>query len=90
VSAPAEWDGSEQAAAGRWYEWTVKFRVNGLWVADGFDLTTERAQEILARELSYARGSELDAETIAAPDPELIALEQGYKSAADKKEKDGA
>lgn len=89
ASATTNWDGSEQAAAGRWYEWTVKFRVCGTWVADGFDLTTERAKSMIAGELSHAHGHEIDAETIAAPDPELIALEQGYANAEDKKRKDG-
>jgi hypothetical protein len=65
------------------YEWTVRFRVHKSWVADGFNLDDERAKEMLAHDLQFAYGHELDAKVMAAPDPERIAKEQGYKSAAE-------
>lgn len=53
-------------------KWTVEFEVSPNWVADGFDLTDDRAQEMLAHDLSYAYGHELGAKVIKSPKPELI------------------
>lgn len=51
-----------------WAEFTVTFRVAPCWVADGFNLTDERALEMLSNDLQYATISEeLDAQVIAAP-----------------------
>jgi hypothetical protein len=69
------------------FTWTVQFTVNPVWVADGFDLTDERALGMLAHDLSYANiGTELDAKVLTAPDPDEIAMEQGYKDDAHRKE----
>ncbi len=71
------------------FSWTVEFKVAKCWVEDGFDLDSERALDMLSRDLSYANiGFELDARTIKAPDPELIAKTMGYKSDADRQSKD--
>jgi hypothetical protein len=68
------------------FTWTVQFTVNPVWVADGFDLTDERALDMLANDLSYANiGTELDAKVLTAPDPDEIAMEQGYRDAAHMK-----
>lgn len=69
----------------KFYEWTVKIRVNAVWVADGFNLTEERLHNILAHHLNYAYGHEFGGEIIKAPKPDDIAREQGYKSAKDSK-----
>ena len=60
------------------FSWTVKFTVDPVWVADGFDLDNERALEMLAAALPYAQGSELRAQVIAAPPAHAIRKEQGY------------
>lgn len=62
------------------YTWTVELTVAAAWVADGFDLDSDRALRMLASELGYANmTTELSARIVSAPDPKLIRLEQGYK-----------
>lgn len=69
--------GQQQAAAQR-FAWYVRLEVCGTWVADGFNLTDERALDMLAKDLAYAdMGFELAARVIAAPPPERIAACQG-------------
>ena len=63
----------------RFLSWTVKFSVDKLWVEDGFDLTDERAHEMIWRDLQWATGDELKAKVIEAPDSKLIRKIQGYK-----------
>ena len=59
--------------------WTVEFSVAESWVADGFDLTTERALDMLANDLRYANtGTELDARVVKAPNKNTIKKIQGY------------
>ncbi len=67
------------------YKWTIEVVVDPIWVADGFDLTPERAQRMLRRELDFAHEHEVTATVTEAPDPDAIAVEQGYASAADRK-----
>lgn len=66
----------DQAAA---YEWIVKIRVAPSWVADGFDLTPERATEMVTDLLPYSHDYETSAEVLSAPDPKQIQAEQGHK-----------
>ena len=61
-------------------KWTVEFSVDESWVADGFDLTDERALEMLNYDLGYAYTSELGAKVIKSPDKEKIARLQGYSN----------
>ncbi len=62
-------------------KWTVELSVDESWVADGFDLTEERAGEMLAGALPYAYNHELDARIIKAPDALRVAQLQGYSDA---------
>ena len=60
-------------------KWTVGFSVDKSWVADGFDLTDDRALDMLSGDLRYANiGTELGAKVIKAPDKKLIRKLQGY------------
>ena len=60
-------------------KWTVEFSVDKSWVADGFDLTDDRALDMLSGDLRYANiGTELGAKVIKAPDKKLIKKLQGY------------
>lgn len=68
----------------KWFTWTAEFTVDKLWVADGFDLTDERAKQMLADDLSSAYGHEIKARVLKAPDADLVARTQGYASAADR------
>jgi len=60
-------------------KWTVEFSIDKTWVEDGFDLTNDRALDMLANDLQYANiGTELGAKVIKAPDKKLIRKIQGY------------
>ena len=60
-------------------KWLVELEVDETWIADGFDLTDERAKDMLAKDLQYAHGTELSAKVIKAPDPKVIRKLQGYE-----------
>jgi hypothetical protein len=67
------------------FKWTIEIEVDETWVADGFDMNDRAALDMLACRLPYANmSSELKAKVVAAPDAELIATTQGYKSVADR------
>lgn len=63
------------------YKWTVEFEVDAVWVADGFDMTDERALDMLAHDLGYATSDELGAKVKKAPSRAAILREQGYSEA---------
>lgn len=61
------------------YTYVVRFQVAKTWIEDGFDLTDQRALEMLANDLRFAKaGAELTAKVLKAPTPERIARAQGY------------
>lgn len=60
------------------FKWTVEFTVDETWVADGFDLDDERAEEMLRNDLRYAYCEELGAKVIKAPSRRSINVAQGY------------
>ena len=62
----------------RMLKWTVVFSVDESWVADGFDLTDERAKEMLAHDLKGAFNSEIHAKVIRYPSARRVAWLQGY------------
>lgn len=54
-------------------KWTVEFWVDDSWVEDGFDLTDERALDMLSNDLGYATiGTELDVKVISKPSKTAI------------------
>jgi hypothetical protein len=58
--------------------WTVEFEVSENWVADGFDMTDERAFDMLQNDLTYAYPHELKARVVKRPNENAIAKVQGY------------
>lgn len=58
-------------------KWTVELSVDSTWIADGFDLTDERALHMLQNDLEFAWPGELAAKVITYPAPEKIAKLQG-------------
>jgi hypothetical protein len=60
------------------FKWTIEFEVTESWVEDGFEITEERALDMLANALPYAYGSELKAKVVKAPAKDLIRKTQGY------------
>ncbi len=61
------------------FKWVVEFTVTESWVADGFDLTDERAMDMLQGDLQYAYSHELAAKVLKAPLRTKILKAQGYK-----------
>ena len=62
------------------FKWVVEFTVDEIWVADGFDLTEDRAIDMLSETLPFANiDGELSAKIIKAPDKNKILKTQGYK-----------
>jgi hypothetical protein len=59
-------------------KWTVEIRVDKSWIADGFDLTNERAKAMVAKTLPFANNSEFSARVIGKPDRKEIRKAQGY------------
>lgn len=70
------------------FRWTVEIEIAAQWVADGADLTADAAQRVVQAGFPCLTSSEISARTIAAPDANDVACEQGYRSAADKRAKD--
>lgn len=75
---------TEPAPSSPWFTWIASFSVHKTWVEDGFDLTSERALDMLAHGLTYAYDHELKATAIAAPNADRVAKTQGYTNAADR------
>ncbi len=62
-------------------KWTIEIAVDETWIADGFDMTDERALDMLANDLKWANiGQELGAKVLTRPDDAKVAELQGYKS----------
>lgn len=69
---------------GQKFKWTIEIEVDEVWVADGFDMTDERALQMLGEHLPYANMTyELKARVIGFPDPDLVARTQGYRDAVE-------
>ncbi len=62
------------------FKWIVEFEVSENWVEDGFDITPDRATDMIAKALYYATSDEFKATVIKAPDANLIKQTQGYTS----------
>jgi hypothetical protein len=59
------------------FKWVVEFEVTQNWVEDGFNITEDRANDMLANALPYAYGSEYKVKIIKSPNAELISKIQG-------------
>lgn len=60
------------------FKWVVEFEVTETWVADGFDITNQKAIGMMEDALPFASGAEFKATVLKAPDPKLIRKTQGY------------
>ena len=60
------------------FTWIVEFTIDPSWVADGFELTEERAKEMIENELPHSYFHETSVRIIKAPREDLIKKEQGY------------
>jgi len=64
------------------YKFVVEFCVSKNWIADGFNLTNEQAEDMLRNALSYAYEHEISAKVIKRPPLKEMANAQGFKSIA--------
>lgn len=62
------------------FKWTVEIIVDPTWVADGFELTEDRAHDMLAHDLQFAHNREIGVRIVKSPSDKRIAKEQGYKT----------
>ena len=64
----------------RFFKWTVEFQIHEDWVADGFEMTDERALDMLAAQLGWAdMDNELRAKVIKSPTVKTIRAIQGFE-----------
>jgi len=74
--------------AERMFSWTVELSVSRSLVEDGFELKPNGITEMLrAKLLPMAYAHEVRAKLSHMPDPEAVAIAQGFKSVADKEER---
>jgi len=59
------------------FKWVVEFEVTENWVENGFNITEDRANDMIANALPYAYGSEYKATVLKSPKATLIAKTQG-------------
>ena len=62
------------------FKWVVEFEVTETWVADGFNITDNKAMSMMEEVLPFASGSEFKARVIKAPAAKLIRITQGYSA----------
>lgn len=55
---------NEKYLTGKRYTWLVEFETTDTWVADGFNLDDEDAEEMLHKRLPFAFGEEIGAKVI--------------------------
>ena len=60
------------------FKWVVEFEVTENWVADGFNITDQKAIGMIENVLPFASGAEFKAKVIKAPAAKLIRTTQGY------------
>ena len=61
------------------FKWVVEFTVDETWVEDGFELTEERAKDMIENELQFSMAPETKVKILSAPDKKAIRKCQGYK-----------
>lgn len=54
------------------FKWTVEVEVDESWIADGFNLTRDRALQMISAVLPFADSKEYNAKIIEAPAKEKI------------------
>lgn len=63
------------------FKWTVEFEIDETWVADGFDMDDDTAQEMIQSWLSHAYGWEVKGKVLKSPPAKAIRIAQGYEKA---------
>ena len=63
----------------RKFVWLVEIEIDETWVADGFEITAERAGEWVEKDIGYASPDEISVRIKKAPKSSDIRAVQGYK-----------
>lgn len=71
-------NGAKGGRPQEWFTWTVEFSVHKTWVEVGFEMTDERAHQMIQNDLSYSYPEETRAKVLKAPDQKAIRKVQGY------------
>lgn len=69
----------------RKFKWVVEITVDKTWVEDGFELTNDRANDMVRKEVAYAYGHEVSARVLSAPPQDEIKRVQGFPVKKGKK-----
>jgi len=59
------------------FKWTIEIEIAECWVADGFNLTNDQAQDMIEQRLSCATSDEVKARVVKAPTKDALAAAQG-------------
>lgn len=59
------------------FKWTIQIEIAERWVADGFNLTDEQAQDMIEQRLSCATPDEVKARVVRAPSASALASAKG-------------
>jgi len=61
------------------FKWVVEITVDPTWVEDGFNLTEDRAKDMIEKELPHSYSHETAVRVLAKPDGDRILKQQGYR-----------
>jgi hypothetical protein len=72
------------AKKSKMFKWVIEIEVDETWVADGFNLTNERARSMIQDHISgcgafMVYDNEVRAKVLQAPDARSIRVVQGYE-----------
>lgn len=62
------------------FVWTIQIEVDEVWIADGYNLTKDRAIYMVLSDLSSATSDEVCVKVLSKPSNSSIANAQGYSS----------
>ena len=70
-------------------KWLVEFSVEESWVADGFNLTKERATTMIENDLAFSNPGEVTARIVSKPTDDVLAKLQGFETVKDFRRSNG-
>ncbi len=65
-------------SAMKMFKWKLEIEVSESWVADGFELTQQRAKDIIESAIPYSSSEETTVKILKAPTQDSIRKAQGY------------
>ncbi len=71
------------------FTWTFSVTVDEIWVEDGFNPDADRIHDMVASDLGYACGHEIQVKLIKDANQAAVAKAQGYRSVKAMKKDNG-